>query len=189
MTVFAIAPATAITPPMAATHGPHEAAWNVGGKAIASAEATAIAVPPRITRAAERAPRARNHHAAGTSSAAATAATIDHRRLGTHAPNMRSPAPVLVHGPTVARSASTAPTTADHEPATDRSDSGGVVIAGSSNSAARHSGPSTRPRTGTAQDMHTGPSQALHRATAALLGWWMHRSCAAASLPSPSVAG
>ena len=101
------APATAIVPPVAATHGPHEAAWNVGGKAIASAEATAIAVPPTITRIdPARAGWVRNHHAAGSRAAAATTATIDQRTLGTHAPKSRSPAPVLVHGPTVASRAS-----------------------------------------------------------------------------------
>ena len=66
--------------------------------------------------AAERAAWRRNHHAAGSRSAAATAATIDHRRLGTHAPNSRSPAPVLVQGPAVATRARAAPATATHEP-------------------------------------------------------------------------
>ena len=90
--------------------------------------------------------------------------------LSTQAPNKRSPAPVLVHGPAVARQASAAPATATHEPTSVGSGSGGVVIAGSPSSAARHPGPSTRPRTGTAQVIQTGSSHALHRATAALPG-------------------
>ena len=54
--------------------------------------------------------------------------------------------------------------------------SGGTVSWGSPSSAARHSGPITRPRTGTAQGRQIGSSHALQRATAALLGWWTHRS-------------
>ena len=171
MTTLAIPAAVVAAPLTAATHGPHEATWNVGGKAIASTEATATPVPPTIARAAPERDRERwSHHNAGKRPAAATAATIDHRKLGTHAPNGRSPAPVLVHGPAVASSARAVPATATHEPAKARSGSGGVVIAGSPNSAARHSGPRTRPRTGTAQVKQTGFSQALHRAAAALPG-------------------
>lgn len=170
MRVLAMAPTTAIVPPIAATHGPHEASWNVGGNAIASAEAETTVVPPRITRIPpDRDPWTRNHHEAGIRTTAATAAIIDQRRLGTHAPSRRSPAPVRVHGPAVASSPKTAPATTPHDPATARAGSGGVVSVGSPNSA-RHSGPSTRPRTGTAHERQTGSSQALHRATAALLG-------------------
>ena len=38
---FVIAPTRAITPPVAPTHGPQDAAWNVGGKAIARADPAA----------------------------------------------------------------------------------------------------------------------------------------------------
>jgi len=183
--MLATAPATAMVPPVAATHGPHEAAWNVGGKAIASADARAIAIPPTIMRIAPaRAGWVRNHHATGRRAVAATAATIDHRTLGTHAPRNRSPAPVRVHGPAVASKARRAPAKATQDPVTGRSGSGGVEIPGSPSSSARHSGPRTRPRTGTAHARHTGSSQALHRAIAVLLGWWRHRSWTVASAPS-----
>jgi hypothetical protein len=176
-------PLAAVTePPAAATQGPHEAAWKVGGNAIASTDATAIVAPSSVTvSATDLRPRFRSHQAPGITRTAATAATIDHRRSGTHAPNTRSPAPVRVHGPAVPIIARRAPATAGHVPTAGRSGSISAVRAGSPSSAATHPGPSTRPRTGTAQDRHTGSPHASHRATAVLAGWCAHRSFALAA--------
>ena len=175
--MLANAPAIAIAPPAAPSQGPQDASWNVGGNAIASAEADATAAPPMATRAAPiLVPRARNHHATPRRATAATAAIIDHRTLGTHAPSRRSPAPVLVQGPIVATTARTAPAKATLDRGTAVTSSGGAVSPGSPSSAARHSGPITRPRTGTAQGRQIGSSHELQRATAALPGWWTHRS-------------
>ena len=122
---------------------------------LASSTSVALALVPRL----------RSHHAAATNATADTAATVDHRRLGTHAPNNRSPAPVLVHGPTVEARARTAPTRAILDPAAGVG-SGGTVRSGSPSSDERHSGPIVRPRTGTAQARQIGSSHAPQRATA-----------------------
>ena len=107
---------------------------------------------------------------AGSRAIAARAATIDHRMLGTQAPSSRSPAPVRVHGPIVATTARTAPATVAHDPVKEADGLRRNDERGSPSSTARHSGPITRPRTGTAHVRQIGSSQAAHRATAALPG-------------------
>src|SRR4029453_1302363 len=63
-TVIVMPAATAIAPPATPSHGPQEATWNVGGNAIASAEATVTTSPATITSDAGRRRSAWSRHAA-----------------------------------------------------------------------------------------------------------------------------
>jgi hypothetical protein len=150
----------AAKPATRATHGPSHGEVNGRGRTNASTQAATIARPASVASTSRRvaARRVKDPTSEITSPRlAATAATIDHAGVSLHAPNASEPAPKRLHGSAVEMTAAakaavdvTRARCAGSRSGTSGSDGSGPIAA------SRHSGPSTRPRTGTAHPRHNG---------------------------------
>ncbi len=176
----AYAPAIAAPAPAnSATHGATAGFVNGGGFRTENSEPTTTTAPATIATVRATDGRRPNATHRARPITAADAASIDQRTSIAHAP--ANPDPVLnrVHGSKVATAA-----TARRAPVTRsagdrrRLQGRGGVDAGMSfpSTSDRHSGPSTRPLTGTAHSMQSGRPQTSHVPTVSREGWVAQRS-------------
>jgi hypothetical protein len=160
-----------------ATAGVIEACLKGGGWTMAITAPTAPASPSTTwARDESRRTRLPSDHA-NTTATAAVAASIDQRRSSAQAPANPEPVANLVHGNNVAAAAAPNAAPASNSTVGRRGFFGAGSGGASSPSALRrHSGPSTRPRTGTAQRTQRRRSHSAQWATATRLGCTSHRS-------------
>jgi hypothetical protein len=170
----------AARPAPRATHGPSHGEVNGRGRTNASTQAAAIARPASVASTSRRggARRVKDPTSEITSPRlAATAATIDHAGVSLHAPNASEPAPKRLHGNAVEMTAAAKATVVATRARFAGSRSGTSGSEGSGPIAAsRHSGPSTRPRTGPAHPRHNGRPHRSQVATDARDGCDRQRS-------------
>ena len=169
----------ATAPAASEIHGASAGLVNGGGLSAASREPTATIVP--VTIATVRVTRGRRPNTSQRTSpvTATQAVSIDHRTSNAHAPANPEPVLNLVHGNSVASTAtaSDAPTMRSTGER-DRRQGRGTGAAGMSSprTSDRHSGPNTRPRTGTAHSTQSGRPHTSHVPTVSRDGCVAHRS-------------
>ncbi len=166
-------------PANSAIHGAMAGFVNGGGFRTANSDPTTTTAPATIATVRATDGRRANATHRARPITAAEAASIDQRTSIAQAP--ANPDPVLkrVHGSRVASAA-----TASDAPVTrsagdrNRLQVRGGVDAGMSfpRTSDRHSGPSTRPLTGTAHSTQSGRPQTAHVSTVSRDGWFAQRS-------------
>ena len=166
-------------PAASAIQGASAGLVNGGGLSAASSEPMATTVP--ATMATIRATRDRRPNANQSPSpiTAAQAVSMDQRTSDAHAPAKPEPVLNLVHGNNVASTAtmSDAPIIRSMGERNRRHGRGaGVAGMSSPSTSERHSGPNTRPRTGTAHSTQSGRPHTSHVPTVSRDGCVAQRS-------------
>ena len=174
-----MAKTAAAAPAARAIHGASAGLVNGGGLSAASREPTAMIVPVTMAMARATSARRPNANQSPKPITATQAVTMDQRTSDAHAPANPEPVLNLVQGNSVASTAtpSDAPTIRSIGERKRRHGRGaGVAGMSSPSTSERHSGPSTRPRTGTAHSTQSGRPHTSHVPTVSRDGCVAHRS-------------